>query len=115
MAVPYKEVCEVIMDAISGKTSVRLAQEKTWDETYAGDVSFYFGTWVLTFFNDCDGLDYLDSAISTDGDEGEFDDWVREYAEEQGDEMAVFNPIDLLPEGDRDTLELLLKNAEAYL
>ena len=41
---------------------VRLAPgEIPWTEAYAGDVSFLCGDYKVTFFNDCDSLDYTDS------------------------------------------------------
>ena len=44
------------------RDEVRLAPGETpWTEAYAGDVSFLCGDYKVTFFNDCDSLDYTDS------------------------------------------------------
>lgn len=52
------EVCAVLRKAISGHLMVKLVTPSfTWDRAYAGVVTFWFDTWQISFFNDCDELD----------------------------------------------------------
>ena len=66
--IPGHDVCEILRKAISGQLEVELGiPSVTWDEAYAGIVPFRFDNWRISFFNDCDELDYCEVAIVPDG------------------------------------------------
>ena len=46
----------------------------SWNEVYAGDVSFEGKGWHFVIFNDCDTLDYTDSVTAPDGSKATFDE-----------------------------------------
>ncbi|MGH9560026.1 MAG: DUF7693 family protein, partial [Terracidiphilus sp.] len=78
-----------------------VALGQSWKEVYAGDVRFRIGEYTVTIFNDCDELDYVDSAIAPDGREGEFDAWWFENIE----------PVSVLTDLEYQQLENLLEGA----
>lgn len=66
--IPGHEVCDVLRKAISGQLVVELGiPTATWDETCAGIVPFRFENSQISFFNDCDALDYCEVTIAPDG------------------------------------------------
>lgn len=104
--IPGAEIAEVLRKAIRGEITVRpMVQELTWEKTYCGNVQFLFGDWIITFFNDCDELDYIDFVISPDGRESEFADWVDDPSGNNED------PIDQLTQNEFVALEQLLGKA----
>lgn len=96
------EVAEQLRRAIRNEITVTLIDpSRSWANAFAGDVAFMFDDWVITFFNDCDELDYCDSAQAADGRQGEFNAWWDAHEE----------PICLLNEMERSALEVLLEKA----
>ena len=76
------EVAEQLKRALAGEVTITLADpEWSWARAFAGDVSFMVGDWRVTFFNDCDELDYTDRAEAPDGRKADRDDWCREAGE----------------------------------
>lgn len=118
-AVTRAEVASVISDAIAGRILVTLADpSRTWDEVYAGNCEFKFGEWSITFFNDCDCVDYVDCATSPDGRSAEYDDWCKDGETEnvetsEGDieRYGQTCPTGFLSISEDDALEALLKAA----
>lgn len=102
--VPAAEVAELLRKAISGQSKLTLANNSLlgWDRTYTGDVSFVIDGWRVTFFNDCDELDYCDSVKCPDGRSASFDDWWKTDERDPSCHLS----IDELTE-----LEKLLKKA----
>ncbi len=82
----------------------------TWDEVWAGDCAFRTGDWWLVFFNDCDCLDYLDSALAPDSRRATYDDWAQAEKDEDGWSIGA-NPTWLLGSENCKALERLLKAA----
>lgn len=100
--IPGYEVCEVLRKAISGQLVVELGiPSLTWDEVYAGIVPFQFENWQLSFFNDCDALDYCEVAIAPDGRREVFLTWDSSSEE----------TVSQLTDSERQALEELLKTA----
>lgn len=81
-----QEVAEQLRRAIRGEVSLLLAsdQHETWDEAFASNVVFDVGGWRIEIFNDCDSIDYCDSATAPDGRKGDFDDW-KSIFDDDGD------------------------------
>lgn len=85
--------------AITGQVTLRLENpELSWGKTYCGVVGFQTNGWTLRFYNDCNSLDYCDSATDPDGRIGTFDGWHA-----TGEE-----PVALLCEVEQRALEDLL-------
>ena len=78
----------------------------TWEDRYCGDIEFSVQGWRITFFNDCDELDYVDSVVAPDGRTGEFSEWSDQV------EDGCNNPLDLLTREEHAKLEELLKKAK---
>lgn len=71
------EVTELLRRIASGELSL-VAVGRTWDEVFAGDVTFRISSGdVLVVFNDCDEIDYIDSVVMADGRRGDFDEWAN--------------------------------------
>jgi hypothetical protein len=83
-AIPATELAAVLRAAALGEIPVKLDDYRTWGEIYCGDLGMWFGTWYVVMFNDCNQLDYVESATAPDGRTTEFDEW--------GD----LNPLDML-------------------
>lgn len=67
-----EEVAVLLRRVAAGEVEVR-AIGQSWDDTYAGNVTFLLSTGdTVVVFNDCDGLDYVDSVTLADGRTGEF-------------------------------------------
>lgn len=56
----------------------------------------------LAIFNDCNQVDYVDSATAPDGRIADFDDWM----------IGNDEPVDLLTDEEQDRLEILMEAAE---
>lgn len=71
----YSDLLGIFRRIISGELEIRADEGKgTWEKAFAGDVDFTTSEGhKLRFFNDCDELDYLDSAKFPDGCEWDFD------------------------------------------
>ena len=94
------EVCIVLRNAIAGQLVVDLVlPSATWDQVYCGIVPFRFGSWQISFYNDCDELDYCEEAIAPDGRSGAFQTWSS----------ASDEPVSLLTDAERQSLQNILK------
>lgn len=71
---PMAEVGEILFCVIQKKVSF-CAVHRTWDEIWAGNVTFYSDGYWIVIFNDSDDLDYIDSVLAPDGRFGTFDIW----------------------------------------
>lgn len=97
-----KEVAQLLTDIVNGKAIPRLRDEdRSWDMVYAGEVEFDVDGWKLVVFNDCDSIDYVDSATSPDGRFGVFESWTPKDAACQN------NPVDIAIRTDHDYKTLL--------
>lgn len=53
---------------IAGHVTIAVLGARTWDDEYAGNVTFLASTGDrLTFFNDCNSVDYTDRIEFADG------------------------------------------------
>lgn len=96
------ELVELFRRAIRREVKI-VALGASWKDIYAGDVRFRIGGYTVVIFNDCNELDYVDSAIAPDGREGDFDAWSDANQE----------PVSLLTELEYQQLENLLERAPA--
>ena len=94
-------VTEHLRQAINGLHEISLIGP-TWHEVFAGEVTVKIGGWTMAFFNDCDSLDYLDSAIDAHGAACDFDWWY----DNGGD------PLDYLNATERDRLYRILSELQ---
>lgn len=94
------ELVELFRKAIRREVKV-VALGASWKNVYAGDVRFRIGDYTVTIFNDCNELDYVDSARAPDGREGDFDAWFDANQE----------PVSLLTKLEFQQLENLLEGA----
>jgi hypothetical protein len=94
------EIVELFRKAIRHEVKIA-ALDQSWKDAYAGDVRFRIGDYTVVIFNDCNELDYVDSATAPDGREGDFDAWWIENTE----------PVSLLTEVEFQQLTNLLENA----
>lgn len=78
--IPVEEVIDVFRQALDGKITVEPVTVEWW-EAYCGDVGFYFGDWLIVFFNDCMELDYVDNVTAPDGRTAQYSDWLRDPIE----------------------------------
>ncbi|POM15763.1 Uncharacterised protein [Burkholderia cepacia] len=102
MKIAANEVVSVLLKAIVGLVEVSLLSEKSWRETWAGNVEYEIGLWRVTFFCDAGELDYVDSAIAPDGRTVEYEEW---FDPKDG---SGADPIELLSdEGRRSLLSIL--------
>lgn len=46
----------------------------TWDEVFAGNVTFTVAGWTVAIFNDCGGWDYIDEITAPDGRRFDYDE-----------------------------------------
>ncbi|WP_205191296.1 hypothetical protein [Burkholderia sp. LMG 13014] len=103
MKVGANEVVSVLLKAIVGLVEVRLLSEKSWRETWAGNVEYEIGLWRVTFFCDAGELDYVDSAVAPDGRTVEYEDW---FDPEDG---SGADPIELISVDGRQSLLSILE------
>jgi hypothetical protein len=94
------ELVELFHKAIRREVKV-VALGESWNDVYAGNVRFHIGDYTVVIFNDCNELDYVESATAADGREGEFDAWW----------FANLDPVSLLTELEYQQLENLLERA----
>jgi 2,3-bisphosphoglycerate-dependent phosphoglycerate mutase len=94
------EILELFRKAIRREVKI-VVLGKSWKDVYAGDVRFRIGDYLVVIFNDCNELDYADSATAPDGRRGDFDDWSNANAE----------PVSLLTKLEFQQLENLLESA----
>ena len=105
LELPASEITELLRLALRGAVAVHPAGERTWEQARSRDpCAFLIGGCTLTFFNDNGELDYVDNAIAPDGRHGDYDRWV---------DRGGGDPIDLLNDTERASLERLLDAARA--
>jgi hypothetical protein len=97
------EVRWLLDQVLTGNVSLRLHpnQPITWDQTFAGEVGFAVGYWVLNLFNDCDEVDYTDNVMAPDGRSASYDQLVA----------AGGDPVSQLSSDQYEVLERLVKEA----
>lgn len=101
-ALTAAEVADQLRRAIRGEVPITLQPHwPTWDDVYAGNVEFVIGDWSVTIFNDCDELDYVDSATAPDGRTGECNEWW----------LAAHDPLHGFTKEDSEKLTELLRTA----
>jgi hypothetical protein len=93
-----REVYEILLDASRASRSIRRITKASWDEIYSGLMTIDVDGWVITFFNDCNTLDYCDSCYSPDG---------RKYDFSSRDAL---DPVALLSPDEHHQLEELLRH-----
>jgi probable phosphoglycerate mutase len=97
-SIPGSEIAELFRRAIRGEVKVE-AVSSDWG--YCGDARIVIAGYDLTIFNDCDELDYVDSATAPDGRHTEFEEWWD----------AADSPVDMLSDEEIAEMERLLENA----
>jgi hypothetical protein len=103
--VKAEEVAALLRRAAADEIPVHLAEgQQSWDEVYAGNVTFAIDGWRVTFFNDCGELDYTDEVIAPDGRTADFD----EFCNELGD---IACPLNLLSGEEFLALETIVEAA----
>ena len=95
-----REIAELFRKAIRREVKIAAVGE-SWNQVYAGDVRFRIGDFTVVIFNDCNELDYVDSAFAADGREGDFDTWWN----------TEMDPLKLLTPLEFQQLENLLERA----
>lgn len=93
-----REVCQVLTGVALGKRIMMRSTIQSWNEIYHGHMPVVTGGWQLTFFNDCDTLDYCESCRSPDGRVGTLELWQCDGADH----------VELLSAREREQLERLL-------
>ena len=94
-----REVCQVLREAIFGRSVMSKVGHGSWDEIYAGHFQINVDEWQITIYNDCDQLDYCEQCISPDG---------RRWSFDSGDRFGT-DPIALLSTWEHQTLQCLLE------
>ena len=93
-----REAYQVLRDIALGVRAMRRLSEKSWTEMYCGMMTVEANGWVITFYNDCDTLDYCDSCYSPEGRAYIFDS-LQHYGTD---------PVELLSTWEHGQLEKLL-------
>jgi hypothetical protein len=94
-----RDVCQVLREVTFGRRLMAKIGSRTWDEIYACHFLVEVDGWRISLYNDCDSLDYCESAISPDGQLWRF---------ESGDRLGT-DPVALLSTWEHHTLERMLK------
>lgn len=95
-SVTGKEVADLLAKAAAGEVPVYLAEPgETLEKTYCGNIDFVIEGHTITFFIDCDEIDYVDYVTWADGRTGDFDEWWNAQ-EEPVDLLMKSNLLDLL-------------------
>lgn len=98
--IPGEEIAELFRKTIRREVKIA-AVGKSWKDVYAGEVRFRIAGYELVIFNDCNELDYVDSAVAPDGRRGDFDGWWESHTE----------PVSLLNDHERRRMEDFLERA----
>lgn len=99
-AIPGEEIAELFRKAIRREVKI-VAVGTSWNEVYAGDAKLRIGDYEVVIFNDCNELDYVDSAIAPDGRTGNFDEW----------DNSNTDPVALLTDAEQSQLQHRLESA----
>lgn len=99
---PAEAVAAVLRQVLAGEASLSLLEDWDFESDYSGVPIFAIGTpdgrWLLSIFNDCAEVDYIEVAVAPDGRAGDFQAW-------HGKEPQEGCPLDLLTEAERDRFE----------
>jgi hypothetical protein len=98
--IPGQEIAELFRRALRGEAKI-FTEGSSWTEIYASNVDVRIDGYELVIFNDCNQVDYVDSAIAPDGRCGDFDEWWN-----VGEE-----PVDLLTDEEQTLLGALMEAA----
>lgn len=93
-----REAYQVLRDIALGVRTMRRLTTRSWLEIYSGQMTIEADGWVITFYNDCDTLDYCDSCYSPNG---------RAYVFDSAQQYGT-DPIELLSTWEHAQLEKLL-------
>lgn len=93
-----REAYQVMRDIALGVRNMRRLGTHSWTEIYTGLMAVEVDGWVITFYNDCDTLDYCDSCYCPDGRAYRFDSFQR----------FGTDPVELLSTWEHAQLEKLL-------
>jgi hypothetical protein len=99
--IPGAEIAELFRRALRGEAKI-FTVGSSWTEIYAANVEVRIDGYKLAIFNDCNQVDYVDSATAPDGRIADFDDWW----------IGKDDPVDLLTDEEQDRLETLMEAAE---
>ncbi len=93
-----REAYQVLRDIALGIRTMCRQGSQSWTEIYCGLMTVEVDGWIITFYNDCDTLDYCVSCYDPDGRAYIFDTFQR-YGT---------NPVELLSTWEHTQLEKLL-------
>lgn len=93
-----RETYQILRDIALGVRSMRRIGKHSWAEIYCGLMTVETDGWVITFYNDCDTLDYCDSCYNPEGRVYSFDSLQR----------FGTDPVELLSTWEHRELERLL-------
>lgn len=88
----------MLRDIALGVRIMRRLGEKSWTEMYRGMMIVEIDGWVITFYNDCETLDYCDSCYGPDGSAYSFN----------SSQHFGTDPVELLSTWEHAQLEKLL-------
>jgi hypothetical protein len=99
---PAEDVAAILRAVARKELPIRLLEDLTFEAAYVNSVLFSVGTpdgeWLMSIFNDCAEIDYVEGALAPDGRFGQFETW---------DSSAV-DPLELLSEQDAARLEAVV-------
>lgn len=93
-----RETYQILRDIALGVRSMRRIDKHSWAEIYCGLMTVETDGWVVTFYNDCNTLDYCDSCYNPEG---------RAYTFDSSKRFGT-DPVELLSTWERSELERLL-------
>jgi len=93
-----REVYQTLRDLALGVRIMRRLGEHSWTQIYCGLMTVEVDGWVLTFYNNCDTLDYCASCYDPDG---------RAYVFDSNQRYGT-DPVELLSTWEHQQLEKLL-------
>ncbi|WP_341524014.1 hypothetical protein AABC73_13575 [Pseudomonas sp. G.S.17] len=94
-----REAYQVLRDISLGVRTMRRLGTKSWTDMYCGMMTVEVDGWVITFYNDCDSLDYCDSCYCPDR---------RAYLFDSSQQFGT-DPVELLSTWEHAQLEKLLR------
>lgn len=92
-----QEVYQILRGALCATRSMRRINQESWNDIYCGLITIEVDGWQITFFIDCDDLDYCNNCVSPDGRQYEFSS------------KDAFDPVGLLSSDEHRQLEELLR------
>ncbi|KAA8556367.1 Adenosylcobalamin/alpha-ribazole phosphatase [Pseudomonas marginalis] len=94
-----REICQVLREAIFGRSVMSKVGQQSWAHIYSGHFQVDVDGWRISIYSDCDQLDYCEQCVSPDG---------RRWSFDSGDRFGT-DPIALLSTWEHRTLERMLK------